>query len=102
MKEDAVKTIVAIGKKFPIAVMYNVCILNCYNHIISSKNEYYHKDEKYIYMLFKEMIKEGILKKEDSGSRVIEQKKYIGDVINNKYEKISISSCLKMITDLLV
>lgn len=77
--EDAIKTIVAIAKNHFSDVMNNLNIKYGYKDVLLSNNEYSYKQKKSIFILFKEMLKEGVIKKEESGSEIIEEISIIGE-----------------------
>lgn len=69
---DALKTTIITAKKYPYSVIDNIYIEYSYEDILPSNKGYSDEDEKYVYKLFKEMINEGIIRKEE-GSEIIEK-----------------------------
>lgn len=70
-KENTLKEILTIAKKHPVIVINNDKIKNSYYNILPSNHFYSEESKKYIYILLKEMIKEGIIKKRGHGSEII-------------------------------
>lgn len=59
--------------------MNNFNIKYGYKDILLSNNEYSYKQKMSIFILFKEMLKEGVIKKGGSGSEIIEEISIIGE-----------------------
>lgn len=82
--EDSIKVIVTIAKKYTYDVMNDDYIKNSYKDILPSCNKYNYEKKKIIIILFKEILKEGIIKKGDYGTDIIEELMYIIEEIVKK------------------
>lgn len=94
LSEDAIKAIVSIGKKCPSDIMNCDKIKYSYKDILPSNNYYSHKKKKNIFILFKEIVKEGIFKKGDYGSNIIEEILFIGEEMERRKEQCKINQDL--------
>lgn len=67
------KAILTIANKYPVDVINSDSIKSSFYNVLHSNNHYSEENIKYIYILLKEMVKEGIIKKGGDGSEIIEE-----------------------------
>lgn len=82
IKKDALKIIVMIAKKCPSDLTVNNNIKDSYIDIFPSNNDYTDENRMFIYILYKEMVKEGVVKKGEYGVEIIKKILFIGKITN--------------------
>lgn len=90
INEDAIKAIITIGKKYPTDLLANSFINNDYEHILPSNTSYSYEEKKYIFIFYKEMVKEGIIKKGEYKSDIIETMMFIEEELENKKDLLKL------------
>lgn len=95
--------IIVIAKKYPLDVISCDRIKNSYNDILPSNTSYSNEQKKYVYFLFQEMIKEGIIKKGGYGSEIIEEMLFINEELKRKKDITNLDEkYLKIVNDFTV
>lgn len=90
----SLKTTDLITKKYAYEIMSCDCIKDSYKDILPSNNILFNQHKKYSYSLFKDMIKEGIKKKEEYGMERIEEILIVAEIINKKKDIINIEGSI--------
>lgn len=90
IKKDVIKTITVISKKYTSDVINCDCIKNSYKDILPSYPSFPKENRKYIIFMFKEMVKEGILKKGEEGTEIIEEILFIAQMMKENKSKFNI------------
>lgn len=88
--EKIIKIIIIVAKKVPTNVIDYYEIKTSSKQILPSYNEYNFEDKRNIFILFREMINEGIIKKGEKGSELIEEILFIGELMIKKKDIIKI------------
>lgn len=73
ISEDSRRVLIIIIKKYPLDLLNNNKVKDIYKDLLSSKNEYSYEQKENVFILFKELIKEEIIKKKELGSEIIER-----------------------------
>lgn len=63
-------------------------VKDIYKDLLSSENEYSYEQKKKVFILFKELIKEDIIKKKELGSEIIERIMFAEEEMKKKKDKI--------------
>lgn len=70
--------------------------------MLPSNKNYSDEDKKFIYILFKEILREGVIKKGEHGSEIIEEILLIGEMTNRKKDIINMKeNVMNYINDLI-
>lgn len=90
INEDAIKAITTIGKKYPAELLAHSFINQDYEHILPSNSLYSYEEKKYTFAFYKEMVKEGIIKKGECKSDIIEKMMFIEEEFENKKDLLKL------------
>lgn len=90
IEKDIIDTIVTITKKYSSDVINTDVIKDSYKMIIPSNKVYTDEKKMIVFILIKEMIKKGAIKKGEYGSEIVEEILFIGEMINKKKSIIKI------------
>lgn len=90
VSEDSIKAIIIIGKRYTSDIMNNDDIKESYCSILPSNDRYSYEQKESIIILFKEMMKEGVIKKGGNGSEIIEEMLFILKEMEKKKDIIMI------------
>lgn len=84
-RDEAIKVIITIARKYPSEVFEKDRMRSSSFNIQFSREYYSDKETMNVILLFKEMIKEGVINKGGYGSEIIEEIFYFGEMIKNTY-----------------
>lgn len=91
ISEEAIKLILIIAKNDPSTIVKNYFIKESPSKVLPWNDSFSFENKKSLLLLCKELIKEEIIKKGDSGSEIVEEMMIVGEEIEKEKDIINIS-----------
>lgn len=90
IKEDGTKVMVAISKKYPSEVLNNDYLNQCFVSIFPHSGSFSSEEKICYFSIFKEILKEVNIEKGQSGTEIIEELLFIGELMEKKKDVLCI------------